>query len=213
MSMGTKEKIWEVLDRAAAEGRPQPSLRNIRTLVGGGSMSTIADAVREWKSSQTPAPDAMPAGMSDAAAQAVVKVVWTALAADLSKYADSVRETAKARTAAEMEVVQQLRTAAEEMLAEADAKEAKLKSAVDTAERLQARLTETESQLTQARQALEELRTQHADLAKRYTEAVADAAKAKGELSGLRSLMPFLPDELGGASLLPKPAKTANKKA
>ena len=75
MSMGTKEKIWEVLDRAAAEGRPQPSLRNIRTLVGGGSMSTIADAVREWKSSQTPAPDAMPAGMSDAAAQAVVKVV------------------------------------------------------------------------------------------------------------------------------------------
>ena len=213
MSMGTKEKIWEVLDRAAADGRPQPTLRNIRTLVGGGSMSTIADAVREWRSRQAPAPDTMPTGMSDTAAQAVVKAVWTALAADLSKYADNVREAAKARMATEMDVVQQLRAAAEEMLAEADAKEAKLKSAVDTAERLQARLTETESQLTQARQALAELRTQHADLAKRFTEAVADAAKAKGELSGLRSLMPFLPDELVAPSTLPTTAKAAAKKS
>ena len=47
--MRTEENVFRFLDRIRANGKEIPSLRAIRSEVGGGSLSTISKAVNDWK--------------------------------------------------------------------------------------------------------------------------------------------------------------------
>lgn len=47
--MRTEENVFRFLDRISANGEEIPSLRTIRSEVGGGSLSTISKAVNDWK--------------------------------------------------------------------------------------------------------------------------------------------------------------------
>lgn len=188
----TKEKIWQVLDQAVTEGRPQPSMRALRAQVGGGSMSTIADAVREWKVRQVAVPDTMPGAFSDAATQAIAKAVWAAASADITKFIADARAADEAVNAATMSTAEQLRATGEELVAEAEAKDAELKTALGQISALQAQLAEATARATQATTELAELKVRYAELDKRCAVALEDAANAKGQLQSLREMMPYL---------------------
>jgi hypothetical protein len=44
----TKDQIWAVADRLAAEGKA-PTLAAVRKALGSGSFTTISEAMREWR--------------------------------------------------------------------------------------------------------------------------------------------------------------------
>ena len=52
--MRTEENVFRFLDRIRANGKEIPSLRAIRSEVGGGSLSTISKAVNDWKVANQP---------------------------------------------------------------------------------------------------------------------------------------------------------------
>lgn len=49
----TKEVIFEAANSLKANGSP-PTLAAVRNLIGGGSFTTISEAIKEWKASHTP---------------------------------------------------------------------------------------------------------------------------------------------------------------
>ena len=59
--MATKEEIWTAAT-ALAEAGERPTLLAVRRAVGGGSDTTISEAMAEWRAKQTqPAPSREPA--------------------------------------------------------------------------------------------------------------------------------------------------------
>ncbi|WP_443743355.1 DNA-binding protein [Sutterella sp.] len=47
--MSTRAKVFAHLDKVASEGMKLPSIRELREELGGGSLSTLAQAVKDWK--------------------------------------------------------------------------------------------------------------------------------------------------------------------
>ncbi|KND60572.1 KfrA protein [Candidatus Burkholderia verschuerenii] len=84
----TRDAIWQVADALDAEGI-KPTLAAVRKKVGGGSYTTIHEAMTEWKSRRqqaaTPAADPAPPELADRAAS-MAGEIWTfaRAAADLA---------------------------------------------------------------------------------------------------------------------------------
>lgn len=52
--MNIQEKVHAILDEAKAHDKPLPSLRSLRAQVGGGSLTTISEAVKSWRFARRP---------------------------------------------------------------------------------------------------------------------------------------------------------------
>ncbi|XDJ36599.1 MAG: DNA-binding protein (plasmid) [Burkholderia sp.] len=79
MATATSEAIWKVADELDAEG-VKPTLNAVRKKLGGGSFTTISDAMTEWKAAKQkkaqPAVEPLPAELSTAVA-ALAGEFWT----------------------------------------------------------------------------------------------------------------------------------------
>ena len=79
--MRTEENVFRFLDRISASGEKIPSLRTIRSEVGGGSLSTISKAVNDWtvaNQSSTADPHTLPVTLSEEQLKILGDSIWNA---------------------------------------------------------------------------------------------------------------------------------------
>ncbi len=48
-TLNVSEAVASLLDKAKAENQPTPTLRGLRAQIGGGSLTTISEAVKNWR--------------------------------------------------------------------------------------------------------------------------------------------------------------------
>ncbi|WDJ87447.1 DNA-binding protein [Xanthomonas campestris] len=154
----TREKIWSAADDLDAAGH-SPTLQAVRRAVGGGSYTTIQEAMVEWKArraaKQVPASEPTPQPIEDAVAE-LGGHVW-AIALQL----------ATERLASEREALEVMR-------AESDASR---QEAADLADQLAAELDEAQGRAAALTEAGVAARAESADLRQRLAVAEARAAE------------------------------------
>jgi len=167
----TKDQILQAADQLAAAGTA-PTLAAVRSAVGGGSYTTINEALKEWKAKQQtavmplrePAPEGISKRLDEVGAE-----VW-AIALEL----------ANARLTSEREALeatrQQLETAQQEATELADQLSAEL-------EALQAQHRQTSDDLQAASTTIETLRQENASLSRQLatTEARAEETTKRAD--------------------------------
>jgi chromosome segregation ATPase len=167
----TKDQILQAADQLAAAGTA-PTLAAVRAAVGGGSYTTINEALKEWKAKQQaavmplrePAPEGISKRLDEVGAE-----VW-AIALEL----------ANARLTSEREALeatrQQLETAQQEATELADQLSAEL-------EALQAQHLQATQDLQAANTTLEQLRQENASLSRQLatTEARAEETTKRAD--------------------------------
>ena len=161
----TKEQIFAVADELDAAGQ-SPTLAAVRKAVGGGSFTTISEAMTEWKArkaaKQTSLRDPAPAVIAERLAE-FGSELW-ALALEL----------ASARLASEREALETARVQLQAEKTEA----AELADQVTAElEQAKARASSLEASERSARDAAEALRSQLAVLSERAATAEARAAE------------------------------------
>ena len=148
----TKDQIWTAADELDGAGKP-PTLAAVRKIVGGGSFTTIQDAMTEWKAKRQaketpikePAPQALTDRLNDVGAE-----IWS-----------MALQIANARLAADREALE-----AERAQMEADRQEA-----ADLADQLN-------EELDAAKAHCAELERTERETAGRLNAALADAKEA-----------------------------------
>ena len=167
----TKDQIFQAADQLAAAGTP-PTLAAVRSAVGGGSYTTINEALKEWKAKQqaTNAPIREPA-------PAAVATRLEELGADIWAVA---LELANARLTSEREALeatrQQLETAQQEATELADQLSAEL-------EALQAQHRKTSDDLQAASTTIQALQQENTTLSRQLatTEARAEETTKRAD--------------------------------
>jgi len=100
MAKHTKQDIFDTADQLLADGK-NPTLANVREALGGGSFTTISEAMKEWKAKQAvesqtikePAPEAITSRVGELSAE-----IWAV-----------AQEMASARLATEREALENSR--------------------------------------------------------------------------------------------------------
>ncbi len=191
----TTADIHAAAEALATQGK-KPTLAAIRAALGGGSFSTIGEAMKTWKAqeqkeAQTPAaPQAVTDRASELAAQ-----VW-AIAHDL----------AEQRLKAEREALEQQR---QEL-------EAQRTEATELADGLAAELDSARAQINKAREEIEELRKTAAVLAANVENATERAVRAEQQADAARTAETAArveAAELRGKLEASKPAATKQQRA
>ena len=85
--MNIQEKVHAILDEAKAHDKPLPSLRSLRAQVGGGSLTTISEAVKSWRFAQLEAAGQIPQ-ISEKTKVQLADVVWQAMMPILQTHRD-----------------------------------------------------------------------------------------------------------------------------
>ena len=167
----TKDQILQAADQLAAAGTA-PTLAAVRAAVGGGSYTTINEALKEWKAKQ----QAVNAPIREPAPAAVATRLEE-LGADIWAVA---LELANARLTSEREALeatrQQLETAQQEAAALAD----QLSTELET---LQAQHRKTSDDLQAARTTIQALQQENATLSRQLatTEARAEETTKRAD--------------------------------
>jgi len=150
----TREIVFEVADRLKAAGI-DPTNRKVLQEIGGGSMTTIASHLRDWKTHQEiPAPVtvevAVPPAVAKTGADAVA-AIWQACNAEAKREFESVTEQANQR----------------------------VKAAEDERDRVLTELSEAEADLNAEREAVVLLREKLAELQEQNNSLSSEAAQAR----------------------------------
>lgn len=167
----TKEQIFQTADQLAAAGE-SPTLANVRKALGGGSFTTISEAMNEWKAKQQAASSPI-----REPAPATVATRLNELGADIWGIA---LELANSRLTAEREALeatrQQLETAQQEATELADQLSAEL-------ETLQAQHRQTTEALQTASNTIDTLHHDNATLSRQLatTEARAEETTKRAD--------------------------------
>ena len=170
--MGTYEDVAAILRVSKEQGREQPSIRQIRTLLGNkGSMSTISAAVRMFQYDQLKEEGVMPGGFDDADLKAIGDVVWKRIEPVIQKSIQGARNLAQKKVDIERADAVRVRQAADEMMAEAQ-------SIMHNNERLRQQLEELRIDLARVNGALEESRRTIVEM-EEESERLKAALKAK----------------------------------
>jgi len=177
----TRETIWETADHLTAAGQ-SPTLAAIRRALGGGSFTTISEAMTEWhakrRQAAVPIREPVPAEIAERTRE-FGESIWAA-----------ALELANARLAAEREGFERQRTelaaareeaaqAADHLSAEADALRTELQAASDVRTAADARARDAETRLEDARAAAREQE-------QRLRDALMEQGQLRGELTALR---------------------------
>jgi chromosome segregation ATPase len=171
----TKEQIFQTADQITAAGE-SPTLANVRKALGGGSFTTISDAMNEWKAKQqaTHAPIREPAPTA-------VATRLEELGADIWAVA---LELANARLTSEREALEatrvQLETAQQEATELADQLSAEL-------ETLQAQHQQATTALQAANATLDQLKQESATLSRQLATTGARAEETTKRADDLKA--------------------------
>ena len=196
--MNIQEKVHAILDEAKAHDKPLPSLRSLRAQVGGGSLTTISEAVKSWRFAQLEAAGQIPQ-ISEKTKVHLADVVWQAMMPILQTQVEGVRQKAEAGIEIERTESRKLFCASEEMLREAESKEAMIGQLNDRLQRqsrecgelrtkvalLEEQLAESQQQLKVAKEAERQAREAMASMS-----TAADNLKAQAQR--LNDLIPAL---------------------
>ena len=187
------EKVYALLDKLKAKQEPIPSIRQIRTMIGSGSLTTISDAVRRWKYEQLQAVGQVPE-MTEEDIAAFGDLVWKAVEPFVQKKVNRINELAEARV-----VLEALRTVAVEMLAEAESKE---KTSEAIRQQLEAKTRECVAlsvevdalrrEIEKLRETLQDVRNRNDQLLVGIEQVRDRAVAAEAEVRTLKSVMGLL---------------------
>ena len=158
MAISTAD-VHAAADTLTAQGK-RPTLAAIRAALGGGSFSTISEALKSWNApaaQATAQPAAVPEAITDGAAR-----MATALWAQAAEQAQ-----------------QGVRDAQDELEQQRAALEAQRQEAVEAADALAAQLAETRQKLATAYKEMEALRTELATTRERLASATERAQQAE----------------------------------
>lgn len=202
----TTQDIHAVADRLAAEGQ-QPTLAAVRAALGGGSFTTISEAMKSWKAAQAaaaaPLREAAPAAVNERMGELAAEVWGVAIGMANDRLA-SERE---ALEVARLEMEQQQREAAEladQMAAEielqkaqiekdgealklAEAQAAQLAAAQEAAHTAQAALAEAQKRADGLAAFLEQERAATKEAQAKVETAIAEAAELRGKLAAIEA--------------------------
>ena len=134
--MTLQEKVSDILNKATAEKQPLPSLRNIRAKLGSGSLTTISEAVKEWKLAQLQTSGDLPTITEKEQIEAG-QAIWNTFLPFLQRHIETVKENALKRVEIEKSEAEKLRLTCDELLAEAQAKENTAQQALDQTHKLE----------------------------------------------------------------------------
>jgi chromosome segregation ATPase len=144
----TPDQIYATADKIAEAGE-KPTLAAVRKALGGGSFTTISEALKDWREAQTEehelAAVEVPEAVSDRV-QALQAQIWQLSMAEAEKRLQSEREALKAAQEKANADVIEAREAVTTLETEAQDAATKIKE-------LEARLVESEAAKTQAEQA------------------------------------------------------------
>ena len=116
------QKVNSLLNDLKSKKQPIPSIRQIRTMIGGGSLTTISDAVRHWKYAQLQAVG-QALEMKEQDIANIGEIVWKAVEPFLQQKVNRISEQAEARVVIEAQEAAKIKAVAVDMLAEAELKE------------------------------------------------------------------------------------------
>lgn len=200
----TTQDIHAAADRIAEAGQ-QPTLAAVRAALGGGSFTTISEAMKSWKAQQAAAPirEAAPAAVTERMSVLAAEVWGVAIGLAGERLA-SEREDLEA-TRQEMEQAQQEAAGMADQLAteldaaraqieqqagalkQAEAQAAQLAAAQEAAHTAQAALTEAQKRADGLAALLVQERAATKEAQAKAEKALMDAAKLEGKLEALQA--------------------------
>lgn len=195
--MNIQEKVHAILDEAKAHDKPLPSLRSLRAQVGGGSLTTISEAVKSWRFAQLEAAGQIPL-ISEKTKVHLADVVWQAMMPILQIQVEGVRQKAEAGIEIERTESRKLFSASEEMLREAESKEAMIGQLNDRLQRQSRECAELRTKVAMLEEQLAESQQQLKVTKERERQAVATINSLRELAESLRtqvlSIHELIPD-------------------
>lgn len=186
-----------ILDEAKAHDKPLPSLRSLRAQVGGGSLTTISEAVKSWRFAQLEAAGQIPQ-ISEKTKVHLADVVWQAMMPILQTQVEGVRQKAEAGIEIERAESRKLFSASEEMLREAESKEAMIGQLNDRLQRQSRECAELRTKVAMLEEQLAESQQQLKVTKERERQAVATINSLRELAESLRtqvlSIHELIPD-------------------
>lgn len=165
----TVEQIHETADELAAKGE-RPTLAAVRTALGGGSFTTISEALKTWRKAQSEEHELAEVQVPDTISertQALQAAIWQAAVAEAERRLNAERDALQVAQETAAAEVSEAREAVQTLEAEAEQAKAEI-------ERLQNMALEIGAQHTKAQDKYENLKENKA-----AAEATA-AAKIEG---------------------------------
>lgn len=195
--MNIQEKVHAILDEAKAHDKPLPSLRSLRAQVGGGSLTTISEAVKSWRFAQLEAAGQI-SQISEKTKVHLADVVWQAMMPILQIQVEGVRQKAEAGIEIERTESRKLFSASEEMLREAESKEAMIGQLNDRLQRQSRECAELRTKVAMLEEQLAESQQQLKVTKERERQAVATINSLRELAESLRtqvlSIHELIPD-------------------
>jgi chromosome segregation ATPase len=190
------EDVYSAADRLSESGQ-QPTLAAVRSALGGGSFTTISEAMKSWRAMQqaaaTPVREAAPTPVMERLNQlgADVWAVAISMANDRLTKEREAFESAKAdmelahKEAAEL--ADQMAAELESMRKQLEQQGTLLRSAQEAAQTTQAALTEAQRRTDGLSELLERERALSKEMQAKAEKAIADAARLAGKLEVLEA--------------------------
>jgi len=183
----TKDQIWTAADELDGAGKP-PTLAAVRKAVGGGSFTTIQDAMTEWKAKRQakeapikePAPQALTDRLNDVGAE-----IWSMALQIANARLTSDRETLEAERVQMESDLQEAADLADQLNEELDAAKAHCaeleRTERETAGRLNAALADAKEAAERATRA----ETRAAEIERRADDLNAELARVHEQSAAL----------------------------
>lgn len=190
--MDIKQAVMAELDKIAASGEKRPPLRVLRAHVGGGSLSTISEAVRDWESAQIAVPVPLPNDLSDNEQKIICGAIWRALTPMIEDRLAAARAAAEAKVDVERKSAAQLREEAEAAIAESAAQAEELKKAKALVEKQRQEIEQCREQIAWLEKRNNASDSTIASALKERDAARREAAALKAEVDTLNRLLPLI---------------------
>ena len=190
------EDVYSVADRLSESGQ-QPTLAAVRSALGGGSFTTISEAMKSWRSRQqaaaTPVREAAPAAVMERFNQlgADVWAMALSMANDrLAKEREAFEDSKAAMERAHKEAAEladQMAAELESTRKQLEQQGAVLSAAQEAVQTSQAALAEVRRRSDSLTELLERERTLSKEMQAKAETAIADAARLAGKLEVLQA--------------------------
>lgn len=190
------EDVYSVADRLAESGQ-QPTLAAVRSALGGGSFTTISEAMKSWRSRQqaatTPIREAAPVAVMERLNQLgadvwamAISMANDRLAKEREAFEDSKAGVERAHKEA-AELADQMAAELESTRNQLEQQGALLSAAQEATQTSQAALAEAQRRSDSLAELLERERTLSKEMQAKAEKAIADAARLAGKLEVLQA--------------------------
>lgn len=190
------EDVYSVADRLAESGQ-QPTLAAVRSALGGGSFTTISEAMKSWRSRQQaaaiPVREAAPVAVMERLNQLgadvwamAISMANDRLAKEREAFEDSKVGMERAHKEA-AELADQMAAELESARKQLEQQSALLSDAQESTQTSQAALAEAQRRSDSLAELLERERTLSKEMQAKAEKAIADAARLAGKLEVLQT--------------------------